>query len=68
LSVIGYALLFFVIFAVIYYVPGRLAYALLADPREPEESLPLSLGLGLVLVNVTAVTDGRARCFGFDQA
>ena len=43
------------VFAVGYYLPGRLATNLLVDDVLPEERFPISLATGLLLVNVTAV-------------
>lgn len=49
------ALVTIVVFAAAYYVPGRLAYALLPAPRLPEESFAVSLGLGFGLVNTVTI-------------
>ena len=41
--------------AFVYYLPGRMLYALLPDSKLPEESFAASLGLGLLAVNVPAI-------------
>jgi len=48
---IGNTLLFVVAFFGLTYVPGRLLTSLLLPDRRPEETLPLSFGLGIVLVH-----------------
>ncbi len=48
------ALLFILLFVLVYYLPGRIACAVALPSCRPEESLPFSVGLGVVLVNVTA--------------
>jgi len=45
-----HALEFLLISALVYYVPGRLLCHLIVKDLKPEESLPFSMGLGLVTV------------------
>jgi hypothetical protein len=47
--------LFLVIVTFVYYLPGRMLYALLPSGKLPEETFAVSLGLGLLAVNVPAI-------------
>ncbi len=51
----GNALWFVVLFAVLYWLPGRLFLQFLKGDPVPEESFPVSAALGLVAVNTLAV-------------
>lgn len=50
-----HTVLFALTVAAVYYLPGRLLLTLGGRPARSEEIFPLSLGLGLVLVNVPTV-------------
>lgn len=55
LEAVGQALIFAALLFAVYYVPGQLAWRLMPDSDAPEESLPFSMGLGLLMVHVSAV-------------